>query len=343
MGVELKKEPITAVGKNLAVKRESRGIFDEFAHQSVGRSWVAEHLPQRREMAELGHLLQRDETGWLKNLLLGELATEVSEPHYVQAGINASGKDYNSISFYTNFWGPQERRHGAALRLALLDSGLMSPDQIHVYLRECEVSDPWTFEKQTGHAGDDIIYGIAYAVAQEAQTKLTYRETKRIVWSQYGSPVDPQTQRKLYPGVCGVLEVIALDEGAHQGFFLNMMRIYLRYWPDRALEALTEVFHGYTMPVVHIPNAEEFMDAVIKAKLAGPRWVVTEIHNAVAQLLGLERRSAIGRAMRNFGRLLDGENAVVQLPGKKIDEVPEGCVVYEMHTDGTFVPQPAVS
>ena len=341
--VELKREPITAAGKSLAVKNASREVFERFAALSDRRSWVAQYLPQRKAMGELGPLLRRDESGWVRNLLSGALATEYSEPHYVQVGIHASGKDSASRSFYENFWGPQERRHWEALRLGLLDSGLMTADEVHVYLRECEESDPWTFEKQTGHSGDDVVWLTAYAAGQEGETNLIYRQSMKIVWEQYGSPRDAETNRIQYPGLSGVLQLIAEDEGAHQGFFLQMMRIYLRYWPDKALEALAGVFNGYKMPVVHIPNPEEFLDAVIRAKLGHPRWVVAEVLTPVAQRLGLESRSAAARALRNFGDLFDNENAVVQIAGKKIDDVPEGCVVYEMHPDGSFVPQAVAS
>ena len=82
---------------------------------------------------------------------------------------------------------------------------------------------------------------------------------------------------------------------------------------------------------------------MIRAKLGHPRWVIAEVLNPVAQRLGLESRSAAGRALRNFGDLFDNENAVVQIPGKTVYDVPEGCVVYEMHPDGSFVPQAVAS
>lgn len=329
-------KPKTLEGRNLAVQRYAREELARFEAKSKRRKWVAENLNQRREMAQWGSILKVGETGKVRDLLLGSFATELTEPIYVEEALRASGSNRVYQRFYEDFWGPQEERHWKALKLCLSDSELMTHEQIRIYSNECSEADPWSFEKQTGHKGYDIVWATAYALLQEGQTKLTYIGMCEAIWEQYGSPRDA-SGRKLYPAICGVIRLIYRDEGAHQAFFLHMMRIYLRYWPDRALEALAGVIQGYMMPVVFIPNADRFVEAVIWAKLNAPRWVLKSVINEGTKSLGLHDRKATRRALKNFGSLFDGVDAVVQLPGKPFDDVPEGCPVYELALDGSFV------
>ncbi|MCH8821567.1 hypothetical protein IID23_03510 [Patescibacteria group bacterium] len=336
-----KRTSITLVGRTNEVKRLAGLELERFMKLSKQRAWNPEQLPQRREMFDLGYLLQSGETNKVTSLLLGSFATELTEPIYVREGLKAAGDNLTSRIFF-GAWGEQERCHHQGLEKCLEDSGLMTSTQIVDYKHECAEAPPWSFYNQTGHDDYDIVWATAYALLQEGQTRLTYTGIREAVWVQYGSPRDTASGRKQYPGVCGVLGLIATDEGAHQAFFLRMMRIYLRFFPDRALEALTGVIKGYSMPVVHIPNAEEFMYAIISAKLYSAKWVMTDVQHTATKSLGLENRKAARAAFRNFGGLLD-EDAVVQILGEKIEMVPEGCTVYDLNTQGEFVRVKAVA
>lgn len=331
--VTILKRPVTLLGRSLEVERLAKEELLRFESNSSTRVWSAESLPQRKEMHELGPLLQQGETDRITALVEGSLATELTETIYVAEGLQASGSNRVSRSFYEDFWGPQERRHWQALELCLTDSGLRTPRQVEIYSQECRAADPWSFKKQTGYSGYDRIFATAYARFQELQTKLTYLGMADSIWREYAFQLDSVGK---WAGIGGVLRTIAIDEGAHEAFFLRMMRIYLRYFPERALDALVWVLKGYKMPVVVIPNAAEFISAVIWAKLYDPRWVVDEVF-AGTKGLGLENRLAVRNALVNFGHLLDRDDVVLELPGKSIGTVPEGCSTYRLLENGSFV------
>ena len=96
------------------------------------------------------------------------------------------------------------------------------------------------------------------------------------------------------------------------------------------------------MPVVQLPNGEEFIRCVLAAGMGDPRPVVNEIMNPALQLMGLAYRAALRKAVKNF-RLLP-ENAIVHLQGKPIS-IPEDedIPVYEMLPSGDFVKDKGVS
>ena len=280
-------------------------------------------------MARYGHLV----SGESRELLLGFLGAEAFVDDYVYAGINVAGNSVTTRQIYIQ-WGFEERRHGQTFRHILIDSGFYTQEWVDHYLAEVS-EDQWTFERQTGQEATPLL-AAAYGIFQERQTRWNYTTMRMRLWREYGSPTD-KAGRHLFPAIAGAIRFPEADEGAHEVNFSGIVRIYLKYMPDQALDALMKVSNGYWMPVVQLPNGEQFVEAVLAAGMGGARDVIKQIMNPALARMGLESRRALRRAVENFQNLPEG--AVVQLPGGPLRDLPEGVAsaMYEMRPTGDFV------
>ncbi len=322
--------PFTLEGKQAAVQKEVRENYDTyFARAAKTRMWFPDRLEQRDEMPKYGHLIS-DET---KELLLGFLGVESVVDDYVFSGINAAGDSVATRALYVQ-WGFEERRHGQTFRHSLIDSGLYTQEYVDKFLADT-AEYHWTFEEQTGYEETPLL-GAAYAILQERHTRWNYTATRMRIWEEYGSPTDAQGKR-IFPAIAGAIRFPEIDEGAHEANFLNIVKIYMKYFPDQALDALNKVSHHYTMPIVQLPNADEFIKCVLSAGMADAKEVINSVMNPSLQKMGLENRRALRKAVQNFRKL--PENAVVHIQNRPLDGmVPdEETEVYEMLPSGDFI------
>jgi len=318
--------PWTPAGRNLAIQKAIAGIYEQYF--ASGPSWIAKHLPQRKQMREYASHIS-DES---KEILLGDFGVESFVEDYALMAIQASGDSNVVRQLYTQ-WVFDETRHGKALWYSLIDSELYTQAELDVYSYQCS-QNLWTFELQTGHEATPV-RGAAYAIAQERQTKKNYRDMQQRVWKEIGSPKDAN-ERPVYPAIAGVLGTLATDEGYHEGIFRKITRVYLKYWPDKALQAMWDVYEKYRMPMVKLPNAEAFVDAVLSTGIDSPRAVVKNILKPTYESLGLESRAAVKRAARESWDLPEG--AVIQVGDTLDPDISEDAIPYRMKADGTFTP-----
>jgi hypothetical protein len=320
--------PWTQGGRYLAIQKAVGEIYDRYF--AKGPRWIAKHLPERAQMKEYSGLVSPES----REILLGDLGVESFIEDYAQYAINASGDSLSTRQTYTQ-WVFDEMRHPKAIWYALTDSGLYSQEFLDNYLYECG-QDVWTFERQTGHEATPE-RGAAYAIAQERQTKRNYQELQRRIWEEYGSPCD-SAGKPVYPAISGVCRTLAVDEGFHEGVFRQITRVYLTYWPDKALQAMWDVYEKYRMPIVKLPNAEAFIAAVLSTGIDSARDVIRQILQPTYEALGLESRAAVKRAARDSWDLPEG--AVIQI-GSPSTDLTEGAIPYTMNPDGSFVPATA--
>jgi len=322
--------PFTKEAKLLAVQKEVKANYETyFAKAATTRMWFPDRLVERNQMAEYGSMVSER----TKEILLGFLGVESVVDDYVFSGINAAGDSVSTRELYMQ-WGFEERRHGQTFRHSLIDSGLYSQQYIDKFLSDV-AEHHWTFEDQTGYQETPLL-GAAYAIFQERQTRWNYTQTRMQLWKEYGSPID-NGGRQIFPAIAGAIRFPEIDEGAHEANFTNIVRIHMKYFPDHALEALAKVSNHYKMPVVQLPNAEEFVKCVLAAGLGSARTVINEVMNPTLQRMGLESRYALRQAVKNFRNL--PEHALVHVFGKGLDGlVPdEQTPVYTMMPSGDFV------
>jgi len=322
--------PITIQAKQAAVQKEVKENYESyFAKATKTRMWFPDRLTERNEMADYGHFISEE----TKEILLGFLGVEAYVDDYVFCGINGAGDSLSTRALYIQ-WGFEERRHIQTFRHCLIDSGLYTQDFVDKYLAETEEYE-WTFEAQTGYEAKPLI-AAAYALFQERQTRWNYTRIRRRIWEEYGRPTT-STGHPVYPAIAGAMRFPETDEGAHEANFASIVGIYMKYFPDMTLEALMQVSAHYRMPIVQLPNAEEFIRCILAAGIGSPRDVINEVMNPALQRMGLTDRSALRRAVTNFRSL--PERAVVHLQGKPLSGFPgdEGMAIYEMLPSGDFI------
>ncbi len=280
--------PWTQEGKNTAIQKAVAEIYERYF--AKGPRWIAKHLPQRSEMQEFGAAVSPQS----REILLGDYGVETFIEDYAVIAVRASGDSLSTRQIYTQ-WVFDETRHSKALWYCLVDSGLYSQRELDEYKYECG-QDTWTFERQTGHEATPE-RGAAYAIAQERQTKRNYQDMQKRLWQEYGSPTDA-AERPVYPAIAGVCRTLATDEGFHEGVFRQITKVYLKFWPDKALQAMWDVYEKYRMPMLKLPNAEAFVDAVLSTGIDSARSVIRDVLNPTYAAMGLESRGALRRAAR---------------------------------------------
>src|SRR3990172_7553584 len=316
--------PWTLEGRNTAIQKAVGEIYARYFAR--GPRWVAKHLPQRLHMLDYARRVSPES----REILLGDFGVESFIEDYAVMAIQASGDSLSTRHIYTQ-WVYDEMRHSKALWYCLTDSGLYSHEEMSEYSYQCG-QDVWTFERQTGHEATPE-RGAAYAIAQERQTKRNYQGMQKRIWEEYGSPRDA-ANRPVFPAIAGVCRTLATDEGFHEGVFRQITRAYLRYWPDKALQAMWDVYEKYRMPMVKLRNLEAFIDAVLSTGLDSGRQVIVEVLKPTYQAMGLESRAALKRAVRESWDL--PENAVLQVGDEVCSEVSDDAVPYRMNPDGSL-------
>jgi hypothetical protein len=324
--VYLMSAPLTLQGRNTAIQKAVAEIYERYF--AKGPRWIAKHLPQRRQMREYASAVSPES----KEILLGDFGVESFIEDYALHAIEASGDSRSIRQTYTQ-WIYDETRHSQALGYCLVDSGLYSQRELAEYTYQCG-QDVWTFEKQTGYEATPE-RGAAYAIAQERQTKRNYQAMQRRLWNEYGSPTD-QADRPVYPAIAGVCQTLATDEGFHEGVFRQITRVYLRFWPDRALQSMWEMYERYRMPIVKLPNAEAFLSAVLSTGIDSARAVVRDVLQPTYEAMGLESRAALKRAARESWDLPEG--SVLQIGDEPPRDLSADAVTYRMNPNGSFTP-----
>jgi hypothetical protein len=319
--------PWTQQGRQIQIEKGVAEIYARYFAR--GPKWVAKHLPQREEMSRYGDRVSKES----REILLGDFGVESFIEDYALWATYGSGQSAATGQIYTQ-WVSDETRHSRALWYCLVDSGLYTQQQVDEYFHECN-QDVWTFARQTGHEPTPE-RGAAYAIGQERQTKRNYQGLQKRLWEEYGCPEDGKG-KPVYPAIAGVARTLSVDEGFHEGVFREITRVYLRYWPQKALQAIWDVYERYRMPIVKLPNSEAFIEAVLSTGIDSARSVISEVLNPTYASLGFESRAAVKRAARESWDLPEG--AVLKLGDELPDYVSEGSVPYTMNPDGSLVPE----
>jgi hypothetical protein len=318
--------PWTLQGRELAIQKAVAEIYERYF--AKGPRWVAKHLPQRSQMAEYASRVSPES----REILLGDYGVESFIEDYTELSVRASGDSKSTRQIYTQ-WVYDETRHSNALWYSLVDSGLYTQRELDEYHYQCR-QDVWTFERQTGHEATPV-RAAAYAIAQERQTKRNYQGLQKRLWQEYGSPTDAEG-KPAFPAIAGVCQTLAIDEGFHEGVFRQITRVHLKFWPDKALQAMWDVYERYRMPIVKLPNAEAFIEAVLSSGIDDARSVIREVLTPTYAAMGLVGRAAVKRAAKESWDLPEG--AVIQIGDEPMTDLTEGAIPYRLLENGALVP-----
>jgi len=184
--------------------------------------------------------LQKDHSPSLLTLLRGFYAVEQFVPDYTGRLSNLFRANYGR-SQHQLHWGAEEAKHADVWKNALLFSGATSRIDLDLYdsgLRDNKWELPWSSHLEM----------LFYTVLQERATELTYLDMAKIGRGHYPGWSSDDTD----PVLVKIATAIAVDEAAHYRFFLEGARLYLYYFPEEALDALTRVIQGFAMPAIDL-------------------------------------------------------------------------------------------
>jgi acyl-[acyl-carrier-protein] desaturase len=288
--------PWTRQAKELAIERETRDAFIAYFRKSVKtRNWTPwDDLPLD-EMPKLGQLLSEDTVTLIESFL----GVEDYVGDYVEEGMRLVGKERARRNIQLQ-WGAEELKHAEAWELVLLHSGRRTEEQLEAY-RDKVAEHKWTMREN--HPGLDTPLGVmVYAMVQERATYFNYDELRKRIRSEYGLPekaTADERARGKQMGAAGAFKIVANDEIAHHGIFLQCFDIYKRYLPYEAFDMLFRVLGGFNMPALYlIPNESEMREALYRTKLYTPLKHGRYVANPILDALGLENKRALERAVQ---------------------------------------------
>lgn len=278
--------------KDALIERGIRGLYRWYTTRSQeSRNWHPDLFDWRS--------LRTDHSPELNTVVEGFFAVEQFAPDYTGKGIKLMRKSYGR-SHYQMRWGAEEEKHADLWLNAMLFLRYRTPGWIEDYmhfLREKEWHLPW----------DDLLHMTFYTVIQERATQLNYLNLAVIA---AGKSDKPGFADSLDPVLAKASHTIALDEAAHFNFFLEIARLFLYYYPARAMEALADVVKHFAMPALDLlPDEPLFTETLYRGAIHTPRQLSRDVLQVVLKSLGVAGRKAlqrgIGRARRAPGP--DGE------------------------------------
>jgi acyl-[acyl-carrier-protein] desaturase len=244
--------------------------------------------------------LRTDHSPELNMVIEGFYAVEQYVPDYTRRTVEISRRSYARSNFQIR-WGAEEERHAQLWRNAILFARFRSPRWIEEYgesLRVREWQLPW----------DDAFHMTFYALIQERATQLNYLNTAIIA---RGRSPRPELAGDRDPVLEQAAVTIAADEVAHYGFFLELTRLYLYYYPAQTLEALRDVVAHFAMPGMDLlSNIERLSDLLYRTGIYGPRQYARDVLQVVLENLGVAGRRELEQGVRRSRQVPDGQGSL---------------------------------
>jgi acyl-[acyl-carrier-protein] desaturase len=159
-------------------------------------------------------------------------AVELYLPDYTAKILPVVRPSRGRAWFFAN-WGYEESKHSLALGDWLLKSGQRTDEQ----MADLEAN---LLKKEWNLPHDSHLAMLCYTMVQEHATWLNYRNLRCRVEEQGGDPA-----------LCKLLNLIAVDEKAHHGFFRQCTELYLKHDRAAVLEQMRRVMHDFAMPAIH--------------------------------------------------------------------------------------------
>ena len=287
--------PWTQAAKQQAIDKECYQHFVEYFGKAMKtRRWSPWHDLPFDEMKAYGDRLSPETI----SLIQGFLGVEEYVGDYVADGLEMFRNNRTRRNMQLQ-WGSDELKHGVAWEMVLLHSGARAEEQLKAYVDKVQ-EHRWTIKN---HAGSDSPLGATiYSMVQERATFFNYQETRARIREEYGlpkNPTDEERKRGYEVGASDAFRIVAIDEIAHHGIFLEIVLTHLKYLPEKALDIMQQVFQGFQMPSLRlIPNAREFIRAIAKTRLHTGERHRQFIHNPILKSLGLEDNEAFNRAVQ---------------------------------------------
>lgn len=282
------------------LSREEKDRLIERGFVGLYRWYVAKSQEKRNWNPDLSfdwREFRKDHSPEVVRILEGFFAVEQYVPDYVTTLLRVIRKSHGRSHFHIR-WGSEEERHAELWHNAVLFSGQRDGDWLRNYmgdLRQNMWQLPW----------DDPMHMIFYTVFQERATQVNYLNLGVIARGK--SDVE-MFQNDADPILDQACRTIAADEAAHYNFFLEGARLYMYYYPTKAIEAMSDVIKYFAMPAGNIiPNYDQFAELVHRAAIYGPREHAKDVVAVALKNLGVSGRKALENGIKRT-RLVPDED-----------------------------------
>jgi acyl-[acyl-carrier-protein] desaturase len=227
--------------------------------------------------------IRTDHSDAMRTILEGFFAVEQYVPDYTSKTIHMMRRHHGRSHFQIR-WGAEEERHSDLWYNTLLFTRARTSEWMAEYqynLRGTEWQLVW----------DDPLHVTAYVVIQERATQVNYLNT---VLAAKGKLNSPEFANDEDPILARIAQTIAVDEAAHYNFFLEVLRLYMYYYPARTLEALNDVIKQFAMPAnQYIPNFEEFFETAYRTGIYNAREYARDVVQVALDNVGVAGRKAL--------------------------------------------------
>ncbi len=326
-GITILSGSWTPAAKAKAFADATKGAIENYVVMyDKHRTWDPFNGP---EIAEMSQGIERfsPET---KTALDVVTVTEAQVPNYVAEGLRGAGDDRTFQVLY-NEWGGSEWKHRNGFRTIEIASTLKTEKEVDAMIADT-LSQPWSSRVQfhlTEEELESLAMAVFYGRAQEGETADNYGILIDRIWRELGAETD-RLGRPVLRGIARMIKHIKIDETYHKRLFTVLGQIWLQYYPDQAIDAMNQVYRGYTMPIVKMRDPELAYKAALAIGFDSTRKEV--LRQAFADF-GLSGFIALRNAMKKVRGL--PENAVVQRPTGPLLEIL-GAPTYEIQPDGDF-------
>jgi len=227
--------------------------------------------------------IRDDHSEAMKTIIEGFFAVEQFVPDYTTHSINVTRR-FHGRSHFQIRWGSEEEKHSDLWYNTLLFSRARTPQWIANYQYQLR-GTPW------GLKWDDPLHLVCYTVIQERATQVNYLNT---ALAAKGKSPHPDYANDEDPVLFRVAQTIAVDEAAHYNFFLEILRLFLYYFPTKTLEALNDVIKNFAMPAnQYLPNFEQFYETLYRTGIYSAREYARDVVQTALDNLGVAGRRAL--------------------------------------------------
>jgi len=286
---------LSNIEKDRLIERGFLGLYRWYtARSQETRNWNADRSFDWRS-------LRKDLPPEVVTVMQGFFAVEQYAPDFTNQLIHLVRRSHGRSHFQLR-WGSEEEKHADAWENAVLFSEQRSPEWIEEYKHRLK-SQTWELPFP------DAIHNLVYTVFQERATQLNYLNMMKIA---QGKSDKPHLAGVTDPVLAKVAQTIAVDEAAHYNFFLEGVRMYLYYYPERTLDAIKNVIGQFSMPAAMlVPDWQNFYETVYRAGIYGPRDFQRDVLQVAFRNLGIESRKALEEGIRKTREVPDfeGKNA----------------------------------
>lgn len=245
---------------------------------------------------------RKDHSPEVNRIIEGFFAVEQYVPDYV-SGLLAVVRRSHGRSHFQLRWGSEEEKHADVWHNAVFFGGQRSPEWIEEYmgvLRDKQWKLPW----------DDPIHMLFYTVFQERATQVNYLNLGLVAKGEHTHPAFANDADPVLAQLC---RTIAVDEAAHYNFFLEGARLFLYYFPEKAVEAIVDVLRHFAMPAGDlIPNYDKLAELLHRTTIYGAREHSRDVVKVALSQLGATALRAVEAGLRRSREVPDSDDGTLR-------------------------------